>query len=380
MGLRSSPASGYHVPALLPLRAAPINDFDLPDAKTRTALRRRIFNWYRKNSRDLPWRNQSDPYKVWVSEIMLQQTQVVTVIDYYKRFIKQFPTVKKLAAAREPEILKLWEGLGYYRRARQLHAAAQVIVEKYGGKFPTDFDEVLALPGIGRYTAGAILSISGDQRLPILEGNTIRVFSRLMLLDGDTTSRENQNALWAFSEQLLPRKRAGDFNQALMELGSEVCKRSNPLCSDCPIRLHCAARAHHRQSELPRPKKPPKYEEINEAVIVARRNDKILMRLCGNEERWAGLWDFPRFQITSRAAEAQLSNDLHEATALSTVVANTNRTIKHAVTRFRITLDCFEATEVSGKLKQQTAYKWVTLKELVDLPLSVTGRKVSKLI
>ena len=350
------------------------------DSRAKTDLRRKLLAWFDANQRDLPWRRNKTAYRIWVSEIMLQQTQVVTVIDYYKRFIKQFPTVKKLAAARESEILKIWEGLGYYRRARQLHAAAQVIVEQHGGKFPTDFDEVLALPGIGRYTAGAILSISGDQRLPILEGNTIRVFSRLMLLDGDTTTRENQNALWDFSEELLPRKRAGDFNQALMELGSEVCKRRNPLCSDCPVRLHCAARAHHRQSELPRPKKPPKYEEINEAVIVARRNNKVLMRLCGKEERWAGLWDFPRFQITSRAAEAQLSNDLHEATALSTVVENTNRTIKHAVTRFRITLDCFEATEVSGKLKQQTAYKWVTLKELVDLPLSVTGRKVSKLI
>ena len=358
----------------------PSIDLSHLDSRAKTSLRRKLLKWFDANQRDLPWRKNKTAYRIWVSEIMLQQTQVVTVIAYYKRFLKRFPTVKKLAAAKESEILKLWEGLGYYRRARQLHAAAKVVVEQHGGKFPTDFDDVLALAGIGRYTAGAILSISGDQRLPILEGNTIRVFSRLMLLDGDTTSRESQNSLWAFSEGLLPRKRAGDFNQALMELGSEICKRRNPLCTDCPVRLHCAARAHHRQADIPRPKKPPKYEEISEAVIVVRQNDKVLMRLCGEEERWAGLWDFPRFQVTSRAAEAQLSNDLYDATGLSTEVKNNRQTIKHAVTRFRITLDCFCSTDITGKLKKATAYQWVATEALAELPLSMTGRKVAKLI
>ena len=171
----------------------PSIDLSHLDSRAKTSLRRKLLKWFDANQRDLPWRKNKTAYRIWVSEIMLQQTQVVTVIAYYKRFLKRFPTVKKLAAAKESEILKLWEGLGYYRRARQLHAAAKVVVEQHGGKFPTDFDDVLALAGIGRYTAGAILSISGDQRLPILEGNTIRVFSRLMLLDGDTTSRESQN-------------------------------------------------------------------------------------------------------------------------------------------------------------------------------------------
>ena len=350
------------------------------DSRAKTHLRRNLLKWFDANQRDLPWRRNKTAYRIWVSEIMLQQTQVVTVIEYYKRFLKRFPDVGKLAAADELQVLKLWEGLGYYRRARQLHAAAKLVVQQHGSKFPTEFEEVLALPGIGRYTAGAILSISGDQRLPILEGNTIRVFSRLMLLDEDTTTRENQNELWAFSESLLPRKRTGDFNQALMELGSEICKRQNPLCSDCPIRLHCAARAHHRQAEIPRPKKPPKYEEVNEAVIVVQNKDRVLMRLCGEDERWAGLWDFPRFPVTSRAAERQLSNNLHEATGLKTVVENCERTIKHAVTRFRITLDCFRSTEIKGKLKRKTAYQWVATKELADLPLSVTGRKVTKMV
>ena len=171
-------------------------------------LRKRLLAWFDEHQRELPWRKNKTPYRIWVSEIMLQQTQVATVIDYYLRFMKQFPTVKKLAAAEEADVLKLWEGLGYYRRARQLHAAAKLVVENHKGKFPETFDEVLALPGIGRYTAGAILSISKDQQLPILEGNTIRLFARLMEMKSDPKTTANQKALWEFSESLLPAKNA----------------------------------------------------------------------------------------------------------------------------------------------------------------------------
>ena len=176
----------------------------MPDAKWKSTLRRKLLKWFDENQRDLPWRKNKTPYRIWVSEIMLQQTQVATVVDYYKRFLKRFPTVKKLAAAQEAEVLKLWEGLGYYRRARQLHAAAKLVVQQHGGKFPTDFDSVLALPGIGRYTAGAILSISQDQQQPILEGNTIRLFARLMEMKSDPRTTSNQKALWEFSQSILP--------------------------------------------------------------------------------------------------------------------------------------------------------------------------------
>lgn len=309
---------------------------------------------------------------------MLQQTQVTTVVAYYQRFIKRFPTIKKLASAEEAEVLKLWEGLGYYRRARQLHSAAKTVVEKHAGKFPTQFEDVLALPGIGRYTAGAILSISLDQSHPILEGNTIRLFARLMLMEDDTTTRDNQNALWAFSESLVPRKRAGDFNQALMELGSEICKPRNPLCTDCPIRIHCPTQAEHRQREIPRPKKPPRYEDINEAVVVLQKKSKVLMRVCQPGERWAGLWDFPRWEISSANPELQLANELKEMTGLSAVLLDTKQPIKHAVTRFRITLECFHAEQIKGRLKSATAFQWVEKEQLAQLPLSVTGRKVAK--
>ena len=178
----------------------------LESSAQRTAFRRRLLKWFDANQRDLPWRKNRTPYRIWVSEIMLQQTQVATVIAYYRRFMKQFPTVKKLAAAEQSEVLKLWEGLGYYRRARQLHAAAQQVVDQHGGKFPTDFDSVLALPGIGRYTAGAILSISLDQRLPILEGNTIRLFARLLAMPDDPRTTANQKVLWKFAESILPKQ------------------------------------------------------------------------------------------------------------------------------------------------------------------------------
>lgn len=308
---------------------------------------------------------------------MLQQTQVATVIDYYQRFMKRFPDVNALASAPESEVLKLWEGLGYYRRARQLHAAAIKITNEHHGQFPTDFEQVLALPGIGRYTAGAILSISLDQRQPILEGNTIRVFSRLMLLDADTTRTETQKLLWSFSESLLPRKRAGDFNQAFMELGSEICKPRTPLCTDCPIRVHCPTRAENRHHEIPRPKKQPKYEDIQEAVILVQKDKSVLMRLCQPGERWAGLWDFPRFSVTSRHAEPQLANDLLESTGISATLTSEGTTIRHAVTRYRIQLDCFRATQFRGRLKKKTPFQWIDASTLNELPLSITGRKIA---
>jgi A/G-specific adenine glycosylase len=218
------------------------------DPKTKTELRRRLRNWFDSHQRDLPWRTDKTPYRIWVSEIMLQQTQVATVIDYFQRFVTRFPDVSSLASAEEAEILKLWEGLGYYRRARQMHAAAKLICEKHDAKFPLDFDQVLALPGVGRYTAGAILSISTDQRLPILEGNTIRLFARLMGLKTDPKTSANQARLWEFSESLLPSKLVGDFNQALMELGSEICTPRNPDCPHCPLLKFCPTFAGGWQS------------------------------------------------------------------------------------------------------------------------------------
>lgn len=352
--------------------------------KNRQAFRRRLRRWFRANARDLPWRRTQDPYAVWVSEIMLQQTQVVTVVPYYERFLKQFPTVSDLAAADESTVLKLWEGLGYYRRARQLHRAAQVIVEDHGGIFPTRFEDVLSLPGIGRYTAGAILSIALDQMHPIVEGNTVRVYSRLDGFDGRTDDRQGQNHLWSFAENLVTRQQPGELNQALMELGSEICTPREPSCPSCPVRVHCRAFETGDPTAFPASSRRMNYEDRYESAVVVEREKRVLMRECGPGERWAGLWDFPRFDVSTKLAKSQhatfVTQALHEATGLNVELKRPFWETRHAVTRFRIRLTCYRyrLTESdTNELANQNGFRWIQVARLQDLPLSVTGRLIA---
>ena len=208
-----------------------------PTPRGRASFRRRLRAWYARNARDLPWRRTGgDPYAIWLSEVMLQQTQAATVTAYFERFLIALPNVEALAAARVEKVLRLWEGLGYYRRARQLHQAARLIVERHGGRFPRDVNELRRLPGVGRYTAGAIASIAFDQPAPILEANTIRLFSRLLAYRGQPDSAAGQRLGWAMAEAVLPRRRPGQFNSALMELGSEVCRPREPALRRLPRR------------------------------------------------------------------------------------------------------------------------------------------------
>lgn len=351
------------------------------DAKWRSALRRKLLKWFDENQRDLPWRKKRTPYRIWISEIMLQQTQVATVIDYFNRFVKQYPSVRKLAAAEQADVLKLWEGLGYYRRARQLHAAAQQVVERFGGQFPTKFDDVLSLPGIGRYTAGAILSIALDQPQPILEGNTIRVFARLMEMTTDPRSTQNQKLLWEFSESLIPRKRCGDFNQSLMELGSEICHPKKPKCLICPINNLCPTAIKGLQEQIPIAAKKTNYQNLEEAVLVIRKGNKYLVRKCEPKERWEGLWDFPRYETRKKTGNAALAlaEKLKTQTGILAELSPTKTTIKHAVTRYRITLSCYLGTNAKGRLKKSSSpIQWMTQEEIEQTPMSVTGRKIAQ--
>ncbi|MBC8356156.1 MAG: A/G-specific adenine glycosylase [Planctomycetes bacterium] len=345
-------------------------------------MRRRVLAWFRANARDLPWRRTRDPYHVWISEIMLQQTQVVTVIPYFERFIAELPTITDLASADEDRVLRLWEGLGYYRRARQLHKAARAIVDEHGGTFPRDAESVKALPGVGRYTAGAILSIAFDAREPILEANTIRVFSRLIAYQHDTTSSEGQRVLWGAAGDFLPRKHVGDFNQAMMELGSEVCTPREPSCEVCPVAMLCPTRAKGLQDVIPAPKKKTDYEDAFEACVVVWRNGKVLLRRCREGERWAGLWDFPRFAIKAKRG-AKLHRELGESvrrlTGYEVAIGERLTTIKHGVTRFRITLSCHHAEHLSGR-ETKGEFVWIRPAQIEDYALSVTGRKVSERI
>jgi A/G-specific adenine glycosylase len=343
-------------------------------------LRRRLLAWYAEHARDLPWRKSRDPYRVWVSEIMLQQTQVATVRAYFERFLAALPDVHALAAADERQVLRLWEGLGYYRRARQLHAAAKKLVAEYGGTFPRDVESLQSLPGIGRYTAGAIASIAFDERAPILEANTIRLLSRLIAYRDDPLRTAGQRVLWHTAEEILPQKDVARFNQALMELGSLVCTPAEPKCGECPLSGVCAAYRSGLQHKIPRPKAKQSYTEIREAAVIIRRNGRVLMRQCGDGERWAGLWDFPRVALEAEGplfAREEIVTKVREQTGITCIPGTPLKTLKHGVTRYRITLDCYAADFVSGRA---TNARWITAADLADLPLSTTGRKIAQLL
>jgi A/G-specific adenine glycosylase len=353
-------------------------------AAQKSSLRRKLLVWYSKNARDLPWRRSRDPYHVWISEVMLQQTQVATVRDYFMRFVHEFPNVRRLAAAEEQSVLRLWEGLGYYRRARQLHAAAQTIRSDHGGRFPRTVDQLQDLPGIGRYTAGAIASIAFDQRAPILEVNTIRLLSRLIAYRNDPISHAGQRVLWQVAEEILPRKNAAQFNQALMELGSLICRPREPNCEACPLSGVCAAHAARLQNVIPRPKPKKRYTNVREAAVIVRKNGRVLMRQCARNERWAGLWDFPRFELEAEGplfAAEEVVNKVRNQTGITCSKPTLLKTIRHAVTRFRITLDCNRADYVCGRMRKTDGVivRWMPLGELSETPLSVTGRLIARL-
>lgn len=252
--------------------------------------------WYQQHGRKhLPWQQYKTPYKVWVSEIMLQQTQVTTVIPYFERFMERFPTVADLAKAEQDEVLHLWTGLGYYARARNLHKAAQHIVEHHQGKFPTDFEDVLALPGIGRSTAGAVLSLSLGQCHPIMDGNVKRVLTRFNAIEGWPGKKAIEQELWQIAQANTPTKQTGDFNQVMMDLGATVCTRSKPKCSECPLQQNCKAFALERVSDFPfsKPKKEKPVKHCYMALFI--NGGKVFMYQRPKSGIWGGLYSFPEF-------------------------------------------------------------------------------------
>ena len=356
-----------------------------PAGPWRRDLRRRLLTWYRRNARDLPWRRSGDPYRIWVSEIMLQQTQVATVRGYFERFIAALPTIDALAAAEEDSVLRLWEGLGYYRRARQLHRAAKIVVAEHGGRFPADAEQVRRLPGIGRYTAGAILSIAFDAPEPILEANTIRLLSRLLAYAGDTHSTAGQRLLWSAAQTLLPAHEAGAFNQALMELGSQICRPRDPDCLHCPLSALCPTFRESLQQQIPAARRKPQIEAVREAAIVVRRRGRILLVRRAAHERWAGLWDFPRVPCDlpeTSPAPAELVAKVHAATGIKIDDLQLLTTLRHGVTRFRITLECYEAraSGTATRRKPPVEMQWIKPADLPDYPLSSTGRRLARFV
>ena len=370
--------------------------FEPYEASTLSQMRMKLRNWYRKRARDLPWRRTGNPYYIWISEIMLQQTTVAAVVPYFERFLQRFPDVETLATAEQGDVLRQWEGLGYYSRARNIHKAARHIVSELGGEFPRTTDGLVALPGIGRYTAGAIVSFAYDRPAPIVEANTLRLYSRLLGYDGDPRSTAGQRLLWAFAESIVPTKKPGEFNQSLMELGSQVCTPNDPDCESCPLLAGCRAFAAGRQHEIPVSARKPEITPVIEFVVAIECDRRYLLRQNPEGQRWAGLWDFVRFPIENgeallthsglrpqRAIPAKLFRILRTRIAdeVGADVAELRflKEIRHSVTRYRIRLQCLHAE--AGELPTLTEYLQAVEPEAFDdFPLSVTGRQLADLI
>jgi len=353
------------------------------DGREVTTFRRRLLRWYAQAGRDLPWKGEQDPYRVWLREIMLQQTTVAAVLPYLERFLAQFPTIKALANADEAAVLRQWEGLGYYSRARNLRKAAQKIVTSYGGQLPPAASELEKLPGIGRYTAGAIASFAYDQPAAIVEANTERLYCRLLGFGDDPRTTSGRKTLWEFAARLVPKIQPGQFNQALMDLGATVCTPRQPHCESCPVKLHCQAFQQNRVAEIPQLARKAEITEVVEAAVAIRCEGKWLLRQRGAKERWAGMWDFPRFPLEHPADATVLPvNSLREGVMTQTghdiVPLLQIAEIRHSVTRYKITLRCFVAELAVGQPPwEQADVTWVEANRFSTYPLSVTGRKLA---
>ncbi len=305
--------------------------------KVRRHLRPAVLGWFDHSKRDLPWRRTSDPYAIWVSEVMLQQTQVDRVIEYYERFLKTLPTVQALAAATVPEVLWLWRGLGYYSRARNLHKAAQVMVERFNGALPSQLEALKSLPGFGRYTAGAVASIAFAQSVPLVDGNVARVFSRLFEIAGLPGEKSREALLWQIAEALVEGARPGDFNQSLMELGATVCLPSRPLCLLCPVNTWCLALQTGRVAELPPPKKAAKRKKLEFAVAVAQRKGVVLMARRAESGLFGGLWEMPSVEIGADAnGYAAIRGLLGKRATIGPEMSVIERTLTHRDLRLHL--------------------------------------------
>jgi A/G-specific adenine glycosylase len=342
--------------------------------------RRQLLSWFAGARRDLPWRRDRDPYRIWVSEVMLQQTTVAAVVPYFERFLDAFPDLARLAAADEQEVLRLWEGLGYYRRARDLHRAARLLAEGHGGHVPDDPAALRRLPGMGRYTLGAVLSQAFDRRLPVLEANSLRVLCRLFGRTDDPRRGPAQRWLWQVAEDLLPERGAGEFNQAIMELGALVCTPSEPRCDDCPLAARCVARRLGLQAQVPARPAPPPIIEVREAAVVVRRGDQVLLAQRPDTGRWAGLWEFPHGPLEDGESHEEAARRLAEQLAgLKVVLGPELLALRHGVTRYRIALVCFEARHLRGTFRSAFYRdgRWLPPERLTDYPVSSPQRRLA---
>jgi len=335
-------------------------------------LRQQLIKWYAAHKRRLPWRETTDPYAIWVSEVMLQQTQVATVIPYYHRFMDRFPSARHLARADLQEVLKLWEGLGYYSRARHLHRAAGTVVSCHNGKIPKDTQTFRSLPGVGDYIAAAVLSIAFGQVIPVVDGNVKRVLSRLMEIDTPVNQNGSHKHFQAPAADLICPDHPADFNQAIMELGALICRPKNPDCTICPLADLCQANQHQTTAEFPKRITAKKIPHRHLVYGVILKNGKMLVTKRPENGFLGGLWEFPALPaIRRKMAYQEIEQGLAALTGL-TVAADRHLTrIRHAYTHFTLSADVYLCRYVTGRVRSKAtvdAHRWVTLRSLNRLP------------
>lgn len=349
------------------------------------SIAQKLVNWFRKHARDLPWRRTHDAYAVWISEVMLQQTQVKTVIPYWERWMKLFPNAESLMEAPEASVLKAWEGLGYYSRARNLQKAASYITRELNGVFPSVYEEMLKLPGVGRYTAGAVCSIAFNQATAILDGNVARVLSRIYLVDGDIKEIATRKKLWELSGGLVKEaseftgRGCSDLNQSLMELGAVICTPKNPLCGECPVRGCCKVYENGAVERYPQSAPRQKTKQRLHFAFVMQKNRSVLIRQREAGQVNAGFWEFPNFEVVkSQPFGKQIKKFLcHDPGKIEPW-----HSLKHSITTSRITLRAYklELNGEAGSLKKALRCEWRKIVELEKLPFTGAHSKLRSLL
>ncbi len=349
-------------------------------AKIKNRLSRKLLAWYKRHQRALPWRETSDPYRIWISEIMLQQTQVDTVIPYYDRFLKTYPDVYSLARSPLQDVLKVWENLGYYSRARNIHAAARMIVDRYDGRIPDTPEAIKTIPGIGDYTVGAILSIAYGQALPAVDGNVSRIISRVLAIRQPVDEPQEQKKLRDLASALVPAKNPGDFNQALMDLGATICKPKSPTCPGCPIASICRARLLDLQNILPIKRKAPAVpRRLASAAVIRNQKGHLLLVRRPAIGLLASLWKLPGdFVETGKNMKSSLRHSVKKELGINIRVGKEVACVNHAYTHFRLTLHAYEAVLWKGEPEAIGCgdRRWASPADLMKLPMSKIDRMV----
>ena len=330
----------------------------------------------------MPWRDCGDPYKIWLSEIMLQQTRVDQATPYFERFTAKFPTVHDLAEADQQEVLKVWEGLGYYSRARNLHTAAKLVVEKFDGKVPDNWDEINELKGVGPYTASAVLSIAFQKKHAVVDGNVIRVLSRYYGIEDNVRSTKTKNTIQDYADELISDERPGDFNQAVMELGATVCTPSNPDCENCPIQEDCVAFKTMKTDEIPYKSKKKKRPHHHIGVgIIMNEDEEVLVALRPEDAMLGGLWEFPGGkQESDEKMEETVKRELNEELGVTVSITKPFMKLDHAYSHFKITMHAYLCKLESGTPAPNDSQeiRWVSIEELADIPFPKANRQLTE--